>query len=66
MRKTYNWLTTQAKTIEKKQLKKYGKSLSFTGIQGILSKAIIEIQSDTGTLVIDDKKYKEIKKQLFP
>ena len=65
MRKSYKWLTTQAKSIEKKKFKKYGRSLSFTGIERILNRAIIELETDTQTLIIDDEKYNKIKKQLL-
>lgn len=63
MRRSYQWVTTQAKTIERKNLNKYGKSLSFTGIQGLLSEANIEIQDRV--LLVDKEKYQEIKANLL-
>ena len=55
-----NWLTNRAKKIEKRCLYNFGKSLSFTGIEGILgNKAILEHQSDKGTMIIDIDKFKE-------
>src|SRR3972149_12219088 len=76
--KSYGWLDTQAKTLETKTLNRCGQSLSWTGISYLLlygiieikgglrcrgqNHALIELQSDTKTLVLYENKYHENKK----
>jgi len=54
--KSGTWLDTQAKTLERKTIKKYGRSLTFSGIsRKLMEGAIIEIYD--GVLILDKEKY---------
>lgn len=52
------------KRLEKNNIKKYKKSLSWISMLNKFNKCIIEIQIDKSTLITDKNKYKEIKKSL--
>ena len=59
-----NWITSRAKSIERKCLNKFGRSLSFTGIEMILRDgAVISIDIETKVITIDKDKYKENKEK---
>ena len=58
--KSGTWLDTQAKTLERKTIKKYGRSLTFSGISRKLTEgAIIEIYD--GVLILNEEQYKKNK-----
>lgn len=54
-----NYLDMVAKRLEKSNLKKYHKSLTYASISNHLNSCIVEINTDY--LIIDDKKLKELK-----
>lgn len=57
-----SWLQSQAKTIEKRCLNRFGNSKSFVSIENMLRDgAVISVQDDTGIIEIDKDKYKENK-----
>ncbi len=53
------WITKEAKSIEKKCLEKFGRSLAFTAIEQILSDGAILEVTEKGLALIDIEKYKE-------
>ena len=58
----YDWLDTQAKTLETKTIKRAGRTLSWVGISVLLQKdVIIDVCSETRTFRLDEGKYKENK-----
>ena len=58
-----NWLTSEAKRIERKCLEKFGRSLAFTAIEIILSDGAILEVTEKGLVLIDIVKYKENKEK---
>lgn len=50
------------KTLETKNLKKYGSSLTWTSLYNKFNSCIVEIREKT--LVFDEQKYKEIKQNI--
>jgi len=59
-----HWLTNRARKIEKDNMARNGKSLSFISIERILSdNAIIEIRQDKGTMIINMDKFKKNQKE---
>lgn len=60
--KSFGWVDTQAKTLERKTLNRAGKSLTWNGIADKLCKnAIIEVRDKY--FVLDEDKYKENKQE---
>lgn len=51
------------KTLEVRNLKKYGQSLTWTSLYNKFNACIIEIKEKT--LIFDEQKYKEIKQELL-
>ena len=60
-----NWLEYRAKTIETKNLKKYGTSLTWGSIDTRLSKCIVEVCADIDAMTIDYDIYKKIRDELL-
>ena len=56
-----NW-NNRLKSIETKNIKKYGESLTWTSLERHFNDCIIQITE--GTIIFDEKKYKEIRKKL--
>lgn len=58
---SYNNFESRMKRIEKQNLKKYGKSLSFSSLQGYFNPSVLEVDSSNQLYVINKKAYKLIR-----
>lgn len=60
--KSWEWLQNQAKTLETKTIRRHGRSLTFSGIQRMLTDgAVIEV--DDKTVILDEDSYRHNKAQ---
>lgn len=58
---SYNNFESRMKRIEKQNLKKYGKTLSFSSLQGYFNLSVLEVDSSNQLYVINKKAYKLIR-----
>lgn len=62
---SYQSWETRAKKIQNRNLKLYGRSLTWVTILHHIGKAIKEIREDDKILLVDEKEYKRIRKELL-
>ena len=64
-RVSYKNFYNRLKTIETKNLKKTGSSLTWVSLESYFYPSILSINSDDEILIIDREKYDEIRKQVL-